>query len=256
MKKILVLLSSLAILSSCADVEGFETDISTLEEEVQELTTNIVSLENEKEKLDEEITTLTSENNKLQRDYDKYKKKMSPYEELEEAETKAKIAEANRVVAEEKEAAEKKRAEEEAAKKVEQEAAEKKQAEEKAAKKAEKEAAKKAEEEKVVQGYETGITYQELARTPDDYMGEKIKFSGKVIQLIEGTDEIQLRFAVNDDYDQMLYLAYSPDIVDQRVLEDDYLTIYGTSFGTISYESTLGGNITIPAALVDKIDFN
>lgn len=249
MYKILILISSLAVLSSCADVEGLESDISTLEEEVQELTTDIVSLENEKEKLEEEITTLTSENNKLQKDYDKYKKKMSPYEELEEAETKAKIAEAKRVVAEEKEAAEKKKAEEEAAKKAEQEAAEKKKAEEEAAKKAK-------EEEEVAKGYETGITYKELARTPDDYMGEKIKFSGKVIQLIEGTDEIQLRFAVNDDYDQMLYLAYSPDIVDQRVLEDDYLTIYGTSFGTISYESTLGGNITIPAALVDKIDFN
>lgn len=249
MKKFLVLISSLAILSSCADVEGFENDISTLEEEVQQLTTDIVSIENEKEKLEEEITTLISENNKLQKDYDKYKKKMSPYKELEEAETKAKIAEAKRVVAEEKEAAEKKKAEEEAAKKAKQEAAEKKKAEEEAVKKAK-------EVEEIAKGYETGITYQELARTPDDYMGEKIKFSGKVIQLIEGTDEIQLRFAVNDDYDQMLYLAYSPNIVEQRVLEDDYLTIYGTSFGTISYESTLGGNITIPAALVDKIDFN
>lgn len=72
-------------------------------------------------------------------------------------------------------------------------------------------------------------------------MGEKIKFNGKVVQVIEGEDEIQLRFAVNDDYDQMIYLAYSPDIVDKRVLEDDTLTIYGYSMGTISYESTMGG---------------
>ena len=43
-------------------------------------------------------------------------------------------------------------------------------------------------------------------------------------------------------------------IVSSRVLEDDYITIYGTSVGTITYQSTMGGNITIPAAIVDKID--
>lgn len=256
MKKVLIFLSSLIVLSSCADVEGYENDISTLGEEVQELSTNLSTMEIEKEELEAEVLSLKEKNSKLQKDYDKYKERMSSYEELEESEAEARKIEADRIAAEEKEAAEKKKAEEEAAKKAEEEAAEKKKAEEEAAKQAEEEAAKKAEEEKVAQGYETGVTYQDLARNPDSFIGEKIKFSGKVVQLMEGTDEIQLRFAVNDDYDQMIYLAYSPDIVDQRVLEDDYLTIYGMSFGTITYESALGGNITIPSAFVDKIEFN
>ena len=34
-------------------------------------------------------------------------------------------------------------------------------------------------------GYDTGITYEQLARTPNEYNGEKVKFSGKVIQVIE-----------------------------------------------------------------------
>lgn len=113
-------------------------------------------------------------------------------------------------------------------------------------------AAKAAEEAK---GYETGITYDQLARTPDDYYGKKVKFYGKVIQVIEGSgDDIQIRLAVNDDYDTIIYGQYSSDIVSSRVLEDDYITIYGTSVGTISYESTLGGTITIPGVYIDKID--
>lgn len=113
-------------------------------------------------------------------------------------------------------------------------------------------AAKAAEEAK---GYETGITYDQLARTPDDYYGKKVKFSGKVVQVIEGSgDDVQIRLAVNDDYDTILFGQYSSDIVSSRVLEDDYITIYGMSVGTISYESTMGGTITIPGVYIDKIE--
>lgn len=207
--------------------------------------TNIESLEKEKKDLNSEIEELTSDKDKIEKDYKEYKDRMSSYEELEESEAEARKIEA-----------EKKKAEEEAAQQARKEAEEKERAEKEAAEKAEAEAAKKAEEAKIAQGYETGITYDQLARTPDEYTGERLKFSGKVIQVIEGDDEIQLRFAVNDDYDKVMYLGYSPDIVDQRVLEDDYLTIYGYSIGTISYESTMGGTITIPASFVEKIEFN
>lgn len=115
-------------------------------------------------------------------------------------------------------------------------------------------AAKAAEEAKKAQGYETGITYEQLARTPDDFEGEKVKFSGKVVQVMEGGSDIQIRLAVNDSYDTIVYGSYSPDTVSSRVLEDDHVTIYGTSVGTISYKSTMGGTITIPGVLIEKID--
>lgn len=111
-------------------------------------------------------------------------------------------------------------------------------------------AAKEAEKAK---GYETGITYNQLARTPDKYKDKKVKFSGKVVQVIEGDDSVQIRLAVNDDYDTILLGEYSTSIVSSRVLEDDHITIYGTSVGTISYESTMGGTITIPGVYIDKI---
>ena len=122
----------------------------------------------------------------------------------------------------------------------------------KAGAKLEEAASKKAEEE--AKGYETGITYDQLARTPDQYEGSKVKFYGEVIQVIEGDDSVQIRLAVNSDYDHVLFCQYDSDIVKSRVLEDDKITVYGVSAGTISYQSTMGGKITIPAVLVEKID--
>lgn len=52
----------------------------------------------------------------------------------------------------------------------------------------------------------------------------------------------------------MIYGQYDSSIVASRVLEDDHITIYGTSVGTISYESTMGGTITIPGISIEKID--
>ena len=172
----------------------------------------------------------------LQEEYDAYKEKMKPYEEMTEAQAEA----------------EKAKAEEEKRKLEEEEAARKAAEEEAAQKAAEEEAARKAEEE--AKGYETGITYDQLARTPDDYMGKKVKFYGKVLQVIEGDDTVQIRLAVNDNYDTVLLGEYDSSIVSSRVLEDDEITIYGTSAGVISYESTMGGKITIPGVLVEKID--
>lgn len=112
--------------------------------------------------------------------------------------------------------------------------------------------AKKAEEE--AKGYETGITYDQLARTPDKYEGSKVKFYGEVIQVIEGDGSVQIRLAVEGDYDHVVFCQYDSGIVSSRVLEDDKITVYGVSAGTISYQSTMGGQITIPAVLVEKID--
>lgn len=161
----------------------------------------------------------------LQSEYDSYKTKMEPYENLEAAEAEARQIEADKVVAEQK------------------------AAEEAAA--AEAAAALAAEE---AQGYETGITYDNIARNPDDYIGKKVKFSGKVIQVIEDSGTVQIRLAINNDYNQVVLCEYDSSITDSRVLEDDTITIYGTSAGTITYQSTMGGQITVPGILIQRID--
>ena len=137
---------------------------------------------------------------------------------------------------------------------------EKKEAELKAAKEAkEKEEAeklaaeqkKKEEEEK--KGYDTGITYSQLARTPDDYLAKKVKFSGKVVQVMEDGDSIGIRLAVDGDYDNIILGTFDSSIISERILEDDYITVYGLSAGIYTYESTMGASISVPSMTIDKI---
>ncbi|MGM1532234.1 hypothetical protein ACS2E9_12310 [Bacillus cereus group sp. BceL215] len=177
----------------------------------------------------------------------------------EEAKNEAKPAKAEQkkeLTAEEKAAAEQAAAEKAAAEKAaaEKAAAEKAAAEQAAAEKAAAEKAAKEEEERI--GYETGITYDQLARTPDEFKGKKAKFTGKVLQVMGGKGETQLRVAVNENYDKVLYVVYKSDILNSRVLEKDNVTVKGKSAGIYTYKSTMGGEISIPAMLVEKIDIN
>ena len=98
------------------------------------------------------------------------------------------------------------------------------------------------------------VDYKELARNPDAYIGKSVTYSGEVIQVIEDDAETQLRIAVNRDYNSVIYVAYPKNIVTSRIPEDDYVTVYGTSLGLLSYQSTMGGKITIPAIYLDRIE--
>ena len=206
------------------------------QEQYDQLESEKKAVEDEKKKVDGELEQTKKDLEALQKEYDEYKQSMKPFEEMTAAQAEA----------------EKAKAEQEKARIEEEEAAKKAAEEEEAARLAEEEkAAREAEEAK---GYETGITYEDLARTPDDFKGKKVKFKGKVLQVLEGDDSVQIRLAVNDDYDTVLFGEYESTIVSSRVLEDDEITIYGTSYGLISYDSTMGGKITIPAVSIDKID--
>lgn len=102
--------------------------------------------------------------------------------------------------------------------------------------------------------YNTGITYDNLARNPEDNEGKKVTLSGEIVQVVEGDDYTQYRLAVGQDYDNMVLIEISSEQLTSRVLENDLVTIYGESRGVTDYESTLGGQITIPAVTVDKYE--
>ena len=163
-------------------------------------------------------------------------KEAEPFFKLQEEERIAKEAEAK--AAEEKRLAEEKAKQEEERKKKEAAEAE----------------AKRLAEEEEKKGYDTGITYEQLARTPDNYKAKKVKFRGKVVQVIEGSGTTQIRFAVNEDYDNILFGEFDSSTLEERVLEDDIITIMGKSAGLITYESTMGGQISIPGVSIEKVD--
>ena len=231
-----VCLLTMLVLAGCGGSGITQEQFDTLSSEKKSVEAELESVKSELETTKTELETARSNLEKITAEYNDYKESMKPFEEMTAAQAEE----------------EKARAEQEKKKIEEEEAAKKKAEEEEKAKKEEEEkVAREAEEAK---GYETGITYDNLARTPDDYKGKKVKFYGKVIQVIEDDSEIQIRLAVNDDYDTILLGGYDSSIVSSRVLEDDEITIYGTSIGLISYDSTMGGKITIPGVYIDKID--
>lgn len=165
----------------------------------------------------------------------------------------------NTVKEQPKEKTEEEKAAEETKKKADEAAkakadAEAQKAKEEADAKAAAEKAAKEQEEKI--GYDTGITYEQLARTPDDYKSKKAKFTGKVIQVIEGKGETDLRIAVAGNYDKVLLVAYDPSISSSRVLENDNVTVKGISQGIYTYDSTIGGKISVPLLQVKEITIN
>ena len=200
----------------------------------------VVELQNQVTKLEKENKTLENKNNKLENTNTELEKnnktlqdkvdQAKPWFEMKEEERKAEEERLAKVKAEKEEAERKAKEEAEAKAKAEQEAKEK-------------------------QGYETGITYNQLARTPDDYKGEKCKFRGKVVQVMEEESIVVMRLAVNGNYDNILYvMTTSKALNNERILEDDYITVYGTSAGIYTYTTVLGASVSIPNMVVTKID--
>ena len=101
--------------------------------------------------------------------------------------------------------------------------------------------------------FRSDVSYDEIARHPNDYDGELLTFSGEVAQVIEGDGMTELRIAVDGDYDDIIYGIYDNRILDSRLLEDDKIQFYGESCGIISYQSTLGSTISIPSISIYKI---
>ncbi|MBN8193820.1 toxin regulator [Bacillus sp. NTK074B] len=228
-KYIVVALTALVIGSA---IGPSQEEIDILNEEKVDLTGQLEASKASVKDLETSNKELSAKNEELSTKVEE----AEPYFALSEAERKQREAEVKA-----KEEAEKAR--KEAEEKADAEAQAKKEAEE-----------KRLAEEKEKKGYDTGITYDQLARTPDDFIGEKIKFNGKVVQVMEGDGSTQLRIAVNDDYDTIIFAQYESSVVKQRVLEDDNITVMGLSAGLLTYESTMGGNISIPSMLVEKVE--
>jgi len=176
-------------------------------------------------KYKDEIDKANNNYKKIEAEYANYKEKMKPYENMQLADKEKKEAEL----------------------KAERE---KKEAEEKSRKEAE-EKAKKEEEAK---GYDTGITYDELARNPDKNKGKKVTFTGTVIQVIRGDGEDQFRVQVKDDYKKIIFVTYITKDGENKILENDKVIIRGISIGEITYDSTMGGKISIPGIEAHSIE--
>lgn len=108
-----------------------------------------------------------------------------------------------------------------------------------------------------INSYRTDITYEQLARTPDEFENDKLTMTGQVVQVMEDDDNdtSNLRVAIDGNFDNIVVVGVkNSNLNNSHILEDDLITFYGTSKNLISYDSTLSGQITVPAVRADQID--
>ena len=99
------------------------------------------------------------------------------------------------------------------------------------------------------------FNYDGTARVPTKYMGEHNKISGTVLQVINDYEITAYRVATSGSYDNVVYVEINTNRLSQNILEDDYVTFYGENTGTISYETVLGAEETIPALTAQYVDY-
>lgn len=94
------------------------------------------------------------------------------------------------------------------------------------------------------------MKYGSLARSADTLIGEKVKYKGQVIQVLENGNNVQMRINVTSDeygfWDDTVYVIFSKSENDTRILEEDIVQFWGEVSGLITYQSIFGEDITIP----------
>lgn len=101
------------------------------------------------------------------------------------------------------------------------------------------------------------VSYEDVARTPDNYKNKKIIVSGEVIQVQEGLfNSVVMRVGSNGAYDDIWYVTYTKTKDEANILENDKIVIYGECTGTETYTTVLGSSVTIPSVEMVYYELN
>lgn len=102
------------------------------------------------------------------------------------------------------------------------------------------------------------ISYKDLERTPGDYTGQYVKFSGYVVQVCSEADSplyySTYRVATYGKYKNVVYIYVNNYGSGTRILEDDYITFYGVYDGLYTYTTVRGDKLSIPSIKVEYVD--
>ncbi len=107
------------------------------------------------------------------------------------------------------------------------------------------------------------IGFDTLSRNPDKYKGKKYKFTGEVIQVSEssllGMTFCDLRINVTEGeygWEDTIYATVTLKEGEDRILEDDIITIWGTCEGNYTYTSIMGASISLPKIDVEYFEIS
>lgn len=124
------------------------------------------------------------------------------------------------------------------------------------------EEAKKEQEEADFKASCQTYTFEQMARNPDNFKGTNVKVTGEVIQALYSNGSVDLRVNITKEgiystyYTDTIYVVYYPEAGEDKILEDDIITIYGTSQGEYTYTSAIGTQVTLPLIQAKYIELN
>lgn len=97
----------------------------------------------------------------------------------------------------------------------------------------------------------SAVTYDQLARYPDQYQHKEITMVGEVIEAQYSDDQVLIRINTKKtSYGYMgddMYIGLELDPSMGRILEDDIIEVTGGYSGLFSYTTVLGATRTIPS---------
>lgn len=104
------------------------------------------------------------------------------------------------------------------------------------------------------------LDFKAISRDPDSYEGKNYTFTGKVVQVLEEEMDnytyVVMRIATKGNYDNVVYVTYLRENGEARILEDDRVTVYATCLGLYTYETVIGGSVTLPNFLAESVTLN
>lgn len=90
------------------------------------------------------------------------------------------------------------------------------------------------------------FSYEDILRNPDDHKREYATVSGNVSQTIQGIADLYTSVIIEDGNGNRWGCNVSYKEGDSRILEGDYITVYGILDGTVTSENLLGEQVVMP----------
>src|SRR5699024_10467969 len=95
------------------------------------------------------------------------------------------------------------------------------------------------------------LDFKQLYKNADKHDGELVKYSGKIIQIFESDGSTELRLGMGTYGQDVVYVYYDDET---EFVEDDKITVYGEVKGNHTYDTTIGGQVTLPLIFADIIE--
>lgn len=98
------------------------------------------------------------------------------------------------------------------------------------------------------------IAYDDFARDSDAMKRQYFTFTGKIRQAMEEDGHYRLGIRNGSSYSDIVYLDYQLPAGSERILEGDFVTVWGVSEGLYTYTSVSDEQITVPRLHVGYLE--